>query len=430
MISQMKLDFSQVPSDWKGYPVHYKIINQALEQIADGSITMDTRASDTSINIDSTQTPPGNYLFTVRLPSGKTLMQPFQIETDKQTTLLVPYDNSPHEWLGSQTLLGHSLNLKQYTTLLEKFSGSDPIAKAANASKMDWQFFYPQFSNKSILLYKSDMSVQQISDAFHLILSFGGQNFDRSTVAELRIGGSVKSVMLPPLSRREQHDVLSLDLYWATPDITSIDQVTIGVNLQNKRAQALLSYMKLGDIESAQKVSGPVIEEAQQMFKDKMLDLGAALAAAYLLTRTSAWTRMPLDWCDNLSNFFPYISDGAIINAHRQIVELKSEVSSNDLARIAQLLITAVDRGIPIFSAGLRLLNDDLQALKNSIEASQNSLTDPKAPVAKQLADTLKEVTVACKRVANYLRYSDFSNSFTTLTFSNEEAHKVIFTYQ
>lgn len=421
MISKLKLNFSEIPFELAGYPIHYKVMNQALERVVDGSILMDSGPRETTISLESEHgISAGKYVFTLLLPSGQMLSTPFQVEDGKESVVNVPYEHSPQEWLRSQTLLGHSLSRTQETLALEKLSVSvniSPNDPALVKPKIDFALYCPQYTDRSILLYKANMNVSAMHSRLHIVFEVSGQDYESATVAELKIGNTSRTVVLPPLSSRHINDQLTLDCAWSDT-VESVTDLAVHVNMQNKAAQALLSYMQRGDIESAQKVSQPVIDEAYQMFREKMQDPAAACVAGYLLTSTSNWKHMPLDWCSNLSVFFPHIADGSIINAHRRIVDLPEDLSPSDLQGIADLLLLAAERGLPIYSAGLRLLNDDLLALSNSIKelGANKSL--------------LRKVDLAYQRTTSWLQYCDFKNPFTTLIFESEKESRKIFTHQ
>jgi len=422
MSTELKLDFSSIPAAWSGYPVHYKVMNQALEKIADGSLKLKSGDKNVSLSFDSNEAlQAGLYVFALKLPSGKVLTKPFHFENGAASMIVVPYETSSADWLDSQTFLGHALNKKDEFLAMEKLVTSgkvklteDPVFSAAEVKLSS---FYPQYSDRSILLYKSDMLVEPISGTLHRIYKISGHNFESSSIAELQVGKTFALIALPPLSRRDENEDLTIDCVW-NDVYDSVNDISVSVNLQNKAAQSLLSYMKLGDIDSAQSVSQPVIAQAHKMFQEKLQDVGAACVAAYLLISTSAWKHLPLNWCQNISDFFPHIADGAIINAHRRIVDLNESVTPVDLERIGELLLLATSRGIPIFSAGLRLLNDDLIALRNSmIELNSKS-------------ESVKRIDTALKRTNMYLNYCDFKNSFTTFIFEKAEERKKVFTYQ
>lgn len=422
MNKKLRLNFSAIPPEWAGYPVHYKVMNQALERIDDGSIKLDSGDRDAMISLESDRAiSAGKYVFALQLPSGQILTRPFEVEDGKDSSVLVPYEKPPEKWLHSQTFLGHALSKKDEFLTMEKLTRSGKISLTADPvfprTEIELKHFYPQYSNTSILLYKSDMQIRTDKSTLHRIFKLSGQNFESSTIAELRVGKTFATIVLPPLSKRDLKEDLTIDCAWSDV-VDSVRDLSVLVNMQNKEAQALLSYMRLGDIDSAQKVSQPVIDQAHQMFKEKMQDVGAACVAAYLLISTSAWEHLPLQWCQNMSEFFPHIADGAIINAHRQIVDLPTDVSADDVKRIAAFLLLASERGLPIFSAGLRLLNDDLLALINSM--TEMKIAD----------ETFKSVRSAYQRTGSFLRFCDFRNPFTTLMFDSDAERKKLFTYE
>lgn len=420
MISELKLNFRDIPYELAGYPVHYKILNQKLELVEEGSINLKSGTflvdSMEMLTVSSKKIISGNYVFTIKLPSGKTLSNSFEVKDGEVSDVLVPYESSPQEWLRGQTFLGHSLSKKTQYAALEKHSKEENTDDPLFNPHIEVQVFSPQYSEKSVLLHKWDDRISSYKNPLHLVYLLQKNTLNDTKVAQLKVGNSYAMAYLPPDSLCvDGREEITLDLTW-TDLVDSVRDLAISVNMKNRQAQALLAYMRQGDIDSAEKISAPLINQAYFMFQDKMRDAGAACAAAYLLIGTSKWDKMPLDWCQNISTFFPNIADGAIINAHRQIVELPKKLTNESLERIAELLIKATSRGLPMFSTGLRLLNDDLLALLNSLKDMNNS------------PSTIQKVEVASKRVASYVRYCDFSKSFTTLVFDSKEERKKVFT--
>lgn len=416
MKTNLKLNFDKIPLEWAGYPVYYKVLDQSLDRIADGSLELISRG-EKNLQISSDQLSAGDFLFTLKLPSGVVLSTPFKISEGQVTELHVPYERSPQEWLRSQTLLGHGLSRNVEKVARENFEAKEELG-LNNPPPITARIFSAQFAKESILLHKIDLPCRVLYNDLHCVFEFDEKNYNAPIVLELQVAESFAVIILPPKSRQleEIGEKISVDCAW-TSKIKSVRDLSISVNMQNRRAQALLSYMKLGDAESVEKVSESVVVDAKKMFEEKMQDAGAACVAAYFLINFSMWDQLPAQWCQNISDFFPNLADGAIVNAHRKIIDLPEHYSDAHLDEIAEKLMLATARGLPVFSAGLRLLNDDLFSLLSTIEKKENNDIRMK---------TIKSIY---KRMESYVQVCDFGNSFTTFIFDSKKQEKRLFTH-
>ena len=110
-----------------------------------------------------------------------------------------------------------------------------------------------------------------------------------------------------------------------------------------------------GDFEAARRIGEKWFDEAEQMLRNKIDDPIAAIVAGYFLLRTSAVDRLH-EWTSNLANWFPYLPDGAIICGWHMALTNRWDLAEDWLTE-------AVHRGIPLYTQGLRLLQDGLRIL-------------------------------------------------------------------
>ena len=87
-----------------------------------------------------------------------------------------------------------------------------------------------------------------------------------------------------------------------------------------------------------------------------MSDPFAATLGAYLLLRLRRFDLLH-DWTRNLADRFPQIADGSVIRAWHLIH------AKGNAAEIQSLLNRAFDSPLPVFTEGLRLLNEGAQLL-------------------------------------------------------------------
>ena len=100
------------------------------------------------------------------------------------------------------------------------------------------------------------------------------------------------------------------------------------------------------------------------------------------------------DWPKNLANWFPFLPDGCVIWAWLLIYQKPAERSE-----IARYLFMAAERGIPIYSEGLRLLTDGLRLLGSNAQPvlqkliQQAGVVVPNSPVSAAINDHFETPT-------------------------------------
>jgi len=130
--------------------------------------------------------------------------------------------------------------------------------------------------------------------------------------------------------------------------------VTVGrVNPLN---DLIMSYLTRGEAAQAANLS-EAWQIADLALYEKLQDPVSAAAGAYVLLKMNRLEdRRP--WVNNLVNWFKYMADGPIVAA---ALELKQPDA--DLKRVRELVIQAMERGLPIFSMGLSVLVETMAAI-------------------------------------------------------------------
>jgi hypothetical protein len=139
--------------------------------------------------------------------------------------------------------------------------------------------------------------------------------------------------------------------------------VTIRTTTTNDLADAIGAYLQRGDLHAAAAMTDWA-EQAEDLLEAKMSDPFAATIAAYLLLRLQRFDLMH-DWTRNLADRFPEIVDGTVIRAWH-LIHAKSNAME-----IQSLLKRAFDSALPVFTEGLRLLNEGVQLLGDSYVTSK-----------------------------------------------------------
>lgn len=134
--------------------------------------------------------------------------------------------------------------------------------------------------------------------------------------------------------------------------------VTVRATTTNDLADALGAYLQRGDLHAAAAMTDWA-EHAEDLLEVKISNPFAATIGAYLLLRLRRFDLMH-DWTRNLADRFPEIVDGAVIRAWHLIH------AKGDATEIQTLLKRAFDSALPVFTEGLRLLNEGAQLLGDS----------------------------------------------------------------
>jgi hypothetical protein len=122
--------------------------------------------------------------------------------------------------------------------------------------------------------------------------------------------------------------------------------------------EALLGYMKSGQLDSARVVAPVVLEALHRATLLGADGLLPAVAVGYFLLRTSDQAG-PFDWMERLSEQAGWLPDAAIILAS----SLLRRQPDPDLGRARSLLVQAAQVGLPVYRDGLGLAFEGLRAL-------------------------------------------------------------------
>jgi hypothetical protein len=164
-----------------------------------------------------------------------------------------------------------------------------------------------------------------------------------------------------------------------------VHPLDITVSTSNWKAEAMLALLTSGDMSKAKSLMNP--SEAEQLLSDKMIDPAGAAIGGYFLLKTDELPRLH-DWARNLSNWFPWLPDGAVIYGWQLICE--KDKLTNAIPMIRQQFIEAVKRGIPVYSVGLRKLVEGLVMLSYQFK-QQDKVIERALAIVRKYSDTFDE---------------------------------------
>jgi len=145
-----------------------------------------------------------------------------------------------------------------------------------------------------------------------------------------------------------------------TPNSENLDAFhRISIAAKDEVMTSLLGYLGSGDLSSASLILGNTLDKAKDFLMFKMINPFAAAAGAYVMLEQSKLDqKCPWhDWIKNLMNWFKWLPDGAIQYAWLQLAETNAKASEAD---IRKSLLEAYNRGLPYYSAGVKLLLNGL----------------------------------------------------------------------
>lgn len=224
-----------------------------------------------------------------------------------------------------------------------------------------------------------------------------GLSFELNTYSDqlhfLQVEGSSIQplfVSLPP-----GHQIQCLVKLAAGPEKV-VHPLDITVATQNTTAETLLSLITAGRMDNA-KTFFSQAEWAEELLYGKMLDPVSAAIGGYFLLKVGELEKMH-DWPNNLAEWMPWLPDGAIIHAWQMIRSGNEKMETID--KIRARLVAAAERGIPVYTEGLKLLYEGLNLLWY------------------QFGREDIKVENALRKIKRYMEFADMSQE--TVTFTGE----------
>lgn len=178
----------------------------------------------------------------------------------------------------------------------------------------------------------------------------------------------------------------------ATGKAAHVHPLDVTATTGNLKAAGLLTLMQRGDLESASQLQNPA-RIAELLLMGKMRNTDGAIVGGYYLLKMRELDRLH-DWANNLANWFPRQADGSVI--HGWQILLQNPQPSEEWQTAKERLLEAVERGLPMYTEGLKRLHKGLQVLDN---------------FGNDLA-----VAEALRKIERYMLAADLSAVTTTFT--------------
>lgn len=344
---------------------------------------------------------PGNYLVRAHLPSGDIAAAQAEVASDAtEDVFLQPAKFSPRESLGWAYYLKGTSRAMQSSAVAPLDHAKVPpgiipsISFWLHRADSGWEpFAYdPQQDGERFAHIENsfyDSSVQAQDPNALVTIQINTNSGWRWNLGQFWIhvrGPSYPSkfIALPPSDHMRILVTLNNEVG------QDEDPLNVIVDGGNPQAEALLGFLRNRDFVSARAIGDSVTDAAEKLLLDKQEDqAGAAIGAYYLLT-AGRLERLH-DWTNNLANWFPWLPDGAVIHAWHI---LRQEQQNVEQARAR--LLEAANRGVPLYTRGLRLLLDGLNIFSRRADGTD------------------AEVKSALERVGPYATAADWSTPTTS----------------
>lgn len=338
---------------------------------------------------------PGRYVVEATLPSGDLVSDQVEVVDDRESTLELRPDESPHEWLSWQQFMGNVERIEQYPTTFVSFEPNVYwVADPAPPLRGDGPAAGDAWSLLAGLSGHPVETVERLSVEPPILVN-PFMSDDQAKLYQATVQGPWEQWTLPtsqgwpPTPRRyltveaegATHLVCvpvpwnSLSTFTEIPAQVLVrkraaeEDPAITVTIRDSLIGSALGYMTQGALPTAARL----FDQAREiLFMKQSNPLGAA-GGGYVLLGTERSSE-PKDWhrwINNLMNRFDWLPDGAIQHGW---LKLRHRESSDDLDEARAALFTAYRRGLPFYSVGLQWLVDGLTLFASHDKAAAEML--------------------------------------------------------
>ncbi|HEY8560155.1 MAG TPA: hypothetical protein VIL74_07250 [Pyrinomonadaceae bacterium] len=396
------------------------------------------------------QVDEGKYIIQVLLPDGQTVTNDFEIksfENEKEVLIYLPHEG-PHEWTALHAMAGNfrweaqitkgfenplSLNPKgKYKSLSRDFREGYELSLLKADKNLRSEIFGDDYTiDKLSRLIQNNLDVKNAIEKFGATLKIEEPTREDTDFAMFKIAysGVLSKHETPSISHRfyprrnfPRHYLLqksvlggtliSLPTPWIKPfdngeaemeflvKKNSIgDPLELAMTINEPMINTVLGYINVGAFHQATQLIST--DYALRMLFQKIENPFAAVVGTYLLILENNRERSLLannywkEWINNLDKWFPWLPDGAVLNAAKHFwLRDYSRSDKNDFDvsfnESFKALNRAYERGLPVFTFGLKLMMDGFRYFANEkineAKARLNKLetiadkTDPSQP--------------------------------------------------
>jgi hypothetical protein len=347
--------------------------------------TMMLVAGPTPAGGERVDLPAGKYLFEAYLPNGDVATETVTVHDGANAPVVLDATDSPHEWLSWQHLTGYSPTWTPST----KGAGARPVevqvvTSAAPPAALPmalvdvWKGAPPRSLRWKPIKVPARADPKSQRPMVDGPLSVTGYLFGPGPWQD---GGRYYGLVAKPPAGPQLLAVLPLP--WHQIDFSGDALVDVMVDSRDAKAKgrewplrvsvvvrdnvmaSVFGYLSSGDLPAAGRV---VEEQAVDMLYQKGENPLAAAGGAYALVRMPMDAKRPpvwVPWLQNLRHRFEWLPDGAILDGW---AHLNGIGRPPNVAEAADAFVTAAQRGLPFYSAGVKQLFEGLTRVEAAIQ--------------------------------------------------------------
>jgi hypothetical protein len=399
--------------------------------------------------------PAGAYFVQVSLPDGQKITRSFDVDDKENTEVLIDLPHkSPHEWSSLQALSGEfqreSLTAEKpkgrLSRVLNQSLWTEPTRYSAlqknpeegyslellrpGESPADEFFKDGQALHRLSTLISQNINIQSASKALGSSQPIAHPSLDDDNIALFRFGhsgllqgednpesfyvGEGSDLNRLYLIQKSRHgaQLICLPTPWMTPTGQASVELLVKTNSVRKQLDysmtvgdpminTALGYINSGAVHLAHKLIDANL--AEEMLYQKVSYPFPATIGGYILvlgrnikqyrSESNNWK----SWVSNLDNWFDWLPDGAILHATMCLMDRNPDL---DLARDA--LQRSMQRGLPIFTFGLKYLMDGLRYFVGHNEDWAQQCLQTLQPIAMRTDPGIPFLSVTYSRLWNH----------------------------
>ena len=325
---------------------------------------------------ESIELSSGIYIIVIQLPSGKEIERVIKIDSNKEYNIefdlskMSPHENQEWAHISKKVVSSSRISLND-----TKYLGS--WIRLWHLKDNEWVI------KKLNIMDSTSWNKDGVSYIFHInqelqLLQVGGPNIPWRFIA-LPPAQELKCLIKP--NNGPTKIVHPLEVTVTTENWEAETILTLLSNNANEKAKDLYENSFLNEI------------SAEDLLYNKLSNPSAAAIGAYYLLRLEKFDRLH-NWAKNLANWKDWLPDGSIIWAWQLIKEGRKS-GNIDMDEIRFRLLQAANRGIPIYTEGLKLLLEGLKLL------SYTNTED-------------EEIKKALSKISRYAEAANWNSTVTT----------------
>jgi len=335
---------------------------------------------------------PGRYLIQAYLPGGDVISSAINVsDAEGAKTIQLQAPSSPHEWLSWQQLSGKVLADPDAASLHAPRAHVLGVVTGMSALVMPALVRVWNGAQLSVVPFQSKIvqpAVQRAGALTDYVFTDQGTWVDQQgyyCVVTPSGSGALLAVLPAPWRQSDGNPAIEV-LVDGTRVEGSEWPLSISVVVQDSVMASVFGYLTAGNQQLADQVLD--VEVAVEALYEKRYNPIAAAGAAYALVRS--WARRPdrsppawASWFKNLRGLAPWMPDGSILDGWASLTGIGR---AKDIPSAAAAFVEAVDRGLPLYTAGVQLLYQGMDVVDGLPDDQRPKRFAEASDIVQQLA--------------------------------------------